>query len=66
MEAVGEFILYAMGVLGFISFIEQIRLKKRLDILESMLAWKNIMSLDETRWVNLPDAVKKLVKDMSN
>ena len=44
-------------------FFEFRRLKKRLDIVERMLAWKDVLTLDETRWDKLPEEVKADIKE---
>lgn len=44
--------------LSILTFINHRGLKKRFDIVERMLAWKNVLNHKETKWENLPKDVK--------
>lgn len=50
---------------GALAYLNCRRLKKRFDIVERMLEWKNILNLEEKRWDNLPDEVKKDIKEQN-
>jgi hypothetical protein len=58
----GIILAVAFG-LALILFFEFRKLKKRFDIVERMLAWKNILTFDETRWDKLPKEVKEDIKE---
>ncbi len=65
MSTFESIILIVALFFGILAYLNCRRLKKRFDIIERMLEWKNILNLEEKRWDNLPDEVKRDIKEQN-
>jgi len=65
MSTFASIILIVALFFSLLAYLNCRRLKKRFDIVERMLEWKNILNLEEKRWANLPDEVKRDIKEQN-
>ncbi len=65
MQELEKILIAITPVLTIWLLFQFMKLKKRFDIAERMLAWKNILTFKETEWNNLPPEVKKFVKEIN-
>jgi hypothetical protein len=50
---------------SIVAYLSHRKLKKRFDVVEQMLARKEVLSYNETKWENLPSDVKKAVTEQN-